>query len=53
MLLLAGRARKTLAADIGEHTGAYLSYQAAHSFAYLIEDYTLNRNGTLEEPKND
>ena len=53
MLFLAGSARKALAVAIGEHTGAYPSYQAAHSFAYLIEDYTLNRNGTLEEPKND
>ena len=38
---------------IGEHTGAYPSYQAAPSFAYLIGDYTLDRTGTLAGPKND
>ena len=45
--------RKALAAAIGEHTGAYPSYQAAPSFAYLIGDYSLDRTGTLAEPKND
>ena len=50
---VAGSARKALAAAIGEHTGAYPSYQAAPSFAYLIGDYTLDRNGTLAGPKND
>ena len=49
----AGSARKALAAAIGEHTGAYPSYQAAPSFAYLIGDYTLDRTGTLAGPKND
>ena len=50
---VAGSARKALAAAIGEHTGAYPSYQAAPSFAYLIGDYTLDRTGTLAGPKND
>lgn len=50
---VAGSARKALAAVIGEHTGAYPSYQAAPSFAYLIGDYTLDRTGTLAGPKND
>lgn len=50
---VAGSARKALAAIIGEHTGAYPSYQAAPSFAYLIGDYTLDRTGTLAGPKND
>ena len=50
---VAGSARKALAAAIGEHTGAYPSYQAAPSFAYLIGDYTLDRNGNLAGPKND
>ena len=50
---VAGNARKALAAAIGEHTGAYPSYQAAPSFAYLIGDYTLDRTGTLAGPKND
>ena len=50
---VAGNARKALAAAIGEHTGAYPNYQAAPSFAYLIGDYTLDRTGTLEGPKND
>ena len=49
---VAGNARKALAAAIGEHTGAYPSYQAAPSFAYLIGDYTLDRTGTLSGPKN-
>ena len=49
----AGSAHKALAAAIGEHTGAYPSYQAAPSFAYLIGDYTLDRTGTLAGPKND
>ena len=53
ILFLAGSARKALAIAIGEHTGAYPSYQAAPSFAYLIGDYTLNRTGTLAGPKND
>ena len=50
---VAGSARKALASAIGEHTGAYPSYQAAPSFAYLIGDYILDRTGTLEGPKND
>lgn len=50
---VAGSVRKVLAAVIGAHTGAYPSYQAAPSFAYLIGDYTLDRNGTLGGPKND
>ncbi len=50
---VAGSARKALAAAIGEHTGAYPSYQAAPSFAYLIGDYILDRTGTLAGPKND
>ena len=50
---VAGSARKALAAIIGEHTGAYPSYQAAPSFAYLIGDYTLDRTGNLVGPKND
>ena len=50
---VAGSARKALAAAIGKHTGAYPSYQAAPSFAYLIGDYTLDRTGTLAGPKND
>lgn len=50
---VAGSARKALAAAIGVHTGAYPSYQAAPSFAYLIGDYTLDRTGTLAGPKND
>ena len=50
---VAGSARKALAAAIGEHTGAYPSYQAAPSFAYLIGEYTLDRTGTLAGPKND
>ena len=49
---VAGSARKALAAAIGEHTGAYPSYQAVPSFAYLIGDYTLDRTGTLAGPKN-
>ena len=53
MLFLAGSARMVLAAAIGEHIGAYPSYQAALSFAYLIEDYTLDCSGTLARPKND
>ena len=50
---VAGSARKALAAAIGKHTGAYPSYQAAPSFAYLIGDYNLDRTGTLAGPKND
>lgn len=53
MFFLGGSARKALAAAIGEHAGAYPSYQAAPSFAYLIGDYTLDRTGTLAGPKND
>ena len=49
MLFLGGSTRKALPAAIGEHTGAYPSYQAAPSFG----DYTLDRTGTLAGPKND
>ena len=49
---VAGSARKALAAAIGEHTGAYPSYQAAPSFAYIIGEYTLDRNGVLTGPRN-
>ena len=52
MLFLAGSARKVVADATGEYTGAYPSYQAVHSFAYLIGDYTLDRTGTLAGPKN-
>lgn len=60
MLFLGGNARNALAAAIGKHTGAYPSYQAVPSLAYLIEDYaqdrtgdyTLDRTGTLIGPKN-
>ena len=50
---VSGSARKALAGAIGEHAGAYPAYQAAPSFAYLIGDYTLDRNGTLAGSKND
>ena len=53
MLFLGGSTRKALPAAIGEHTGAYPSYQAAPSFAYLIGDYTLDRNGVLTGLRND
>ena len=53
MLFLGGSTRKALPAAIGEHTGAYPSYQATPSFAYLIWDYTLDRTGTLAGPKNE
>ena len=53
MLFPASRSRKALAAAIWEHIGAYPGYQAAPNFAYLIGDYTLDRNGTLTGPKND
>ena len=47
-----GSARKALASAIGENIGAYPSYQAAPSFAYIIGDYTLDRNGVLTGPRN-
>ncbi len=48
-----GSARKALANAIGEAIGAYPEYQAAPSFAYIIGDYTLDRQGTLSGPQND
>ena len=30
----------------------YPSYQAAPSFAYIIGEYTLDRNGVLTGPRN-
>ena len=45
-------ARKALASAIGEIIGAYPSYQAAPSFAYIIGEYTLDRNGVLTGPRN-
>ena len=47
-----GSARKALASAIGEIIGAYPSYQAAPSFAYIIGEYTLDRNGALTGPRN-
>ena len=47
-----GSARKALAGAIGENIGAYPSYQAAPSFAYIIGEYTLDRNGVLTGPRN-
>ena len=48
-----GSARKALANAIGEAIGAYPSYQAAPTFAYIIGDYTLDRQGILTGPHND
>ena len=47
-----GSARKALASAIGEIIGTYPSYQAAPSFAYIIGEYTLDRNGVLAGPRN-
>ena len=47
-----GSARKALASAIGEIIGAYPNYQAAPSFAYIIGEYTLDRNGVLTGPRN-
>lgn len=47
-----GSARKALASAIGEIIGAYPSYQAAPSFAYIIGEYNLDRNGVLTGPRN-
>lgn len=47
-----GSARKALASAIGEIIGTYPSYQAAPSFAYIIGEYTLDRNGVLTSPRN-
>ena len=47
-----GSARKALASAIGKIIGAYPSYQAAPSFAYIIGEYTLDRNGALTGPRN-
>ena len=47
-----GSARKALASAIGEFIGAYPAYQAAPSFAYIIGEYTLDRNGVLTGPRN-
>ena len=47
-----GSARKALASAIGEIIGTYPSYQAAPSFAYIIGEYNLDRNGVLTGPRN-
>ncbi len=47
-----GSTRKALANAIGEIIGTYPSYQAAPSFAYIIGEYTLDRNGALTGPRN-
>ena len=49
---VAGSARKALANAIGEAIGAYPAYQAAPTFAYIIGDYTLDRQGILTGPHN-
>ena len=43
---------KIICAVIGEIIGTYPSYQAAPSFAYIIGEYTLDRNGVLTGPRN-
>ncbi len=48
-----GSARKALANAIGEFIGAYPAYQAAPSFAYIVGDYTLDRQGILTGPHNE
>ena len=48
-----GSARKALANAIGESIGKYPEYQAAPSFAYIVGDYTLDRQGILTGPRND
>ena len=47
-----GSARKALANAIGEAIGAYPAYKAAPTFAYIIGDYTLDRQGILTGPHN-
>ncbi len=47
-----GGARKALANAIGEAIGAYPAYQAAPTFAYIIGEYTLDRQGILTGPHN-
>lgn len=47
-----GSARKAMANAIGEAIGVYLEYKAAPSFAYIIGDYTLDRQGILAGPYN-
>ena len=47
-----GSSRKALANAIGEAIGAYPAYQAAPTFAYIIGEYTLDRNGVLTGPRN-
>ena len=41
-----------MASAISEIIGTYPSYQAAPSFAYIIGEYTLDRNGVLTGPRN-
>ena len=48
-----GSALKALAHAIGEAIGAYPAYQAAPTFAYIIGEYTLDRQGILTGPYND
>ena len=47
-----GSARKALANAIGEFIGAYPAYQATPTFAYIIGDYALDRQGILTGPHN-
>ena len=49
---VSGSTRKALASAIGEIIGTYPSYQAAPSFAYIIGESTLDRNGVLTGPRN-
>ena len=47
-----GSTRKALANAIGEIIGAYPSHQATPSFVCIIDEYTLDRNGVLNDPRN-
>ena len=47
-----GDRRKELVTAIAEITGATAEYQKAPTYAYVIGEYTVDRNGTLTGKRN-
>jgi hypothetical protein len=50
---LKGKERKALAEAVGEILGAEVKYAGAPTFAYIVDGYTIDKDGTLTRAKED
>lgn len=50
---LKGKERKALAEAVGEILGAEVKYAGAPTFAYKVDGYTIDKDGTLNRAKED